>query len=348
MVKPLNIGFLVPSPFPGSGGHNTIWSHAVFLSGLGHQVSMHHISGGYDGESLSGPELRRRAHDCFGTDDLIYQTYSPSEAEKSDVVIATAWFTVYELEKLRTKRVYFVQDFEHLFNPVGSEYLMAERTYSMVGSFITVGTGLARKLQTKGAEVRATPFGVDKSLYQRQPIGMREKAVVCLYQPEKPRRCGRLMKDVLAEFRERNPDYTIMAYGGDPMGYPAHIDLGIVPERKLGSIFGSVSIGLSFSSTNPSRTAFEMAACGLRVLELRTEFSGVDFRRTTVTLTDPEVGPALENLEKIASLARLQIRELPKISDSARNFPSKADENIAFEAGLNSLLGRRLLQSSLG
>lgn len=331
----------MPSPFLGSGGQRTIWSHAVFLSGLGHQVSMHHVSGGNE-ESLSGPELRRRAHVCFGTDGLTYQTYSTTEAEKSDVVIATAWFTVYELVKLRTKRVYFVQDLEYLFNPAGSEYLMARRTYSMVGSFITIGSGLAQKLQSKGAEVHATPYGVDKGLYQRQPIGMREKAVVCLYQPEKPRRCGRLMKDVLAEFRERNPGYTILAYGGDPMGYPAHIDLGIVPERKLGSIFGSSSIGISFSATNPSRTAFEMAACGLQVLELRSDFSGVAFSGTPVVVTDPEVGAALENLEKIASLASLQPRELAKISDSARDFPSQLDENIAFEAGLNSLLGRRV------
>ena len=59
----------------------------------------------------------------------------------SDAVFATGWETAYPVfnDAGDARKCYFVQDFEPLFYPVGSEYVLAENTYRFNFFGITAG-----------------------------------------------------------------------------------------------------------------------------------------------------------------------------------------------------------------
>ncbi|MFC7480042.1 hypothetical protein ACFQX7_08395 [Luedemannella flava] len=87
-----------------------------------------------------------------------------------DAYVASAWSTAHVLASradLRTRRLYFIQDYEPFFYPQGSEYHLAADTYRFGFRAITVGPMIAQILRDEyHVEAAVAEFGVDTAVYR--------------------------------------------------------------------------------------------------------------------------------------------------------------------------------------
>lgn len=204
-----NIAWFIPQLIEGSGGHRTMLQHAAYLEKMGHTCTIYleDKSG-----KTSGAEV---IHKLFGLKfkDVIYDW---NNAQPCDAAVATIWYSAPFVAALPfdCKRLYFVQDFEAYFNPVGDAYLMAENSYCYGLKPITIGRWLRYKLQNDFAvESYHFEFGANHNIYKRVPTIQKEKAVCFIYQPDKPRRCSRIGIEALGIVKHCMPDVKIYLYG---------------------------------------------------------------------------------------------------------------------------------------
>jgi hypothetical protein len=220
---------------------------------------------------------------------------------RCDVAIATGWQTFDEasrrLRSLAHGLLFFCQDLEYEFEVVRSspEHLaVAERFYALTGTpTITMSNGLADRLRKLGYEnVLSLPFGVNTEIYH--PARMRRGAprplrLLLCYVPEKKHRLPELMIEVASVVGERLPQVEIHSFGSSialPNSKVVHH--GELPVVKLGELYRDSDIGVVFSSTNPSRVAFEMRACGCAVVELFNDFTRFDMPPEQFLLVDSD------------------------------------------------------------
>jgi hypothetical protein len=206
-----------------------------------------------------------------------------------DLVIATTWWTVYKAGEFKKPIVYFVQDFEHLFQPAGTIGVLAEATYSLGLDTITIGKFLASQMTNKNNRIRSTPFGVDPSIYFNPPNPSPREGVLILYQPNKPRRCPEFIEELIAIYAEKHPKVKISVFGSESKSIENVENLGILSPVELGEVYRSHKVGVSLSATNPSRISFEMAASGLHVIELDLACTRLDLTQNNVSRTFPNV-----------------------------------------------------------
>ncbi len=272
------VSWIVPGLIIGGGGHRTILRAAYQLEQLGNEIELYFTN--WDGDEQ---ELAGLIHAHFYPLTGKVHRYRGS-IEPCDVLFATHWSTVKPaLENRGSARevMYFVQDFEPLFYPMGSEYLLAENTYREGLYHITVGPWCESILRTRfGAEAdgRADP----------------RRRVLFFAKPEMPRRCYGLGVEALAELHRLRPDVEIVFFGSRSvdvaaLGFPVTV-AGILDVDGLANLYSNADLGLVFSPTNPSLVPYEMMACGLPVVDLKTEFAAVNYGGddSIVFLADPD------------------------------------------------------------
>jgi hypothetical protein len=215
--------------------------------------------------------------------DSIEVFINPEEVGKSEFVFATSWQTAYYLlnynDNLATK-LYFVQDYEPYFYPVGSEYFLAKATYEFGFTGVTAGEPLSRRLANEfGMKCVSYDFAVDQTLYRPMPIvrGQSGKRVFFYARPVTARRCFELGMIALTELCRRRPDVTVVLAGWDlasdvPIPFP-HEALGTVDPSNLAAVYSSCDVALLLSGTNLSLLAAEVPACRCPVVCNRGEFS---------------------------------------------------------------------------
>lgn len=277
-----NIAWFIPQLIEGSGGHRTMLQHAAYLEKMGHTCTIYleDKSG-----KTSGAEV---IHKLFGLKfkDVIYDW---NNAQPCDAAVATIWYSAPFVAALPfdCKRLYFVQDFEAYFNPVGDAYLMAENSYCYGLKPITIGRWLRYKLQNDFAvESYHFEFGANHNIYKRVPTIQKEKAVCFIYQPDKPRRCSRIGIEALGIVKHCMPDVKIYLYGSsinDNLWFE-HENLGLLDLPKCNELYNKCSVGLCISSSNPSRIPFEMMNAGLPVVEVWRENNLYDFSEDAMLL----------------------------------------------------------------
>jgi len=249
-----------------------------------------------------------------------------------DLVFATAWYTAKVVRDLPfdCRRAYFVQDYEAWFNPMGDGYLMAEHSYRMGLTPITIGRWLVYKLTREyGAGAAHFDFCADLNVYTPDPSQPRERAVCFICQPEKPRRCARLGIEALGILKHWLPDVKVYLYGSHkPVNlWFEHENLGLISVEQCRDLYRRCAVGLCISSSNPSRIPFEMMACGLPVVDLYRENNLFDMPEQGVLLADSQP-------EAIASALRVvlendEMRE--QMSEFGPQFMAKRDLNHGYE-----------------
>jgi len=85
------------------------------------------------------------------------------------------------------------------------------------------------------------------------------------------------------------PEVRIYFYGNDqPVELPIEFShLGLLPVEKCNELYNRCSVGLCFSSTNPSRIPFEMMAAGLPVVDIWGDNTLYDLPDGGVRLAEP-------------------------------------------------------------
>lgn len=259
--RPLVVGWLTTPPAAGSGGHTTMFRMVAALEQAGHRCVVllydrHHGSAAAQTEVIraSWPEIRAevRAVD-EGFDGL-------------DACVATGWESAHVLAVRPTRplhRLYFIQDYEPLFSPHGSEYELAADTYRFGFTNIALGEMVHARLRDDlGVASLVVPFSCDTTVYSLHNDGQRS-GVVFYAKPGLARRGYRLGTLALAEFHRRHPDQPIHVYGTPTpdLGIPV-VHHGRLTTAELNALYNRCIAGVAMSFTNISLVAEEMLAAG--------------------------------------------------------------------------------------
>jgi glycosyltransferase involved in cell wall biosynthesis len=299
----LELSFLVPRFFPGSGGHMTISNVIRGLEHRGHKVSIWiDDTGGRqqdpehaatDFAELFGP-FAADVH--FGLDDW----------HGADVAVATGWQTVARTRVLPDTgaRAYFVQDHEIEFFATSYEREWAEDSYRHGFYPVTAGSWLTEVMRKQyGEKASFFELGVDTELYHPVAGIERRADVVAFYgRAWTQRRAVPVALAAVAELKRRRPQTELWAYGEpglQQIDVPVQ-NLGVMSPADLPRLYSEATVGLSLSMTNYSLVAQEMLACDLPCVELASPSSLAAFGRNgavELAKLDPaDIASALERL----------------------------------------------------
>ena len=277
--------WILPMFLEGSGGHRTMFQNIQVLADNGY---MNDVYVENKGQVDNDEELRKQVERYFGQYDCNLILGFDRIQGDYDIAFATAWFTAKIVRDMpeNIKKVYFIQDFEALFNPMGDGYLMALNSYCYGLHPISIGHWLAYKMETEYSNpAQCFDFCADNKIYRNLNIE-RENAICFVYQPDKPRRCNIIGIEALGIVKYLRPDVKIYLYGSREKGnvWFQHDNLGIISLEKCNELYNKCSVGLCISSSNPSRVPFEMMAAGLPVVELYMENNLFDMPDNCVML----------------------------------------------------------------
>jgi glycosyltransferase involved in cell wall biosynthesis len=264
----LTVAWVMSPPGANSGGHQNIFRFMKFLEDAGHEVRVYlysaidphtpQESAAMVSASSSYPNLRatiERYPDAGMPDDV-------------DAIFATDWPTAYRSfrDASRARRFYFVQDFEPLFYPMGTEAVLAENTYRFGFFGITAGGWLAEKLaRDYGMRTASFDFASDGGHYRLENRGDR-RDVFFYARPETPRRGFELGIMALDLFARQRPDSRIVLAGQDVrrlrIPFP-HENPGNVQVDELNALYNRCAAGLVLSLSNLSLLPLELLSAGV-------------------------------------------------------------------------------------
>jgi glycosyltransferase involved in cell wall biosynthesis/2-polyprenyl-3-methyl-5-hydroxy-6-metoxy-1,4-benzoquinol methylase len=300
----IKISWIVPGLIIGGGGHRNILRAAYYLERFGHEVDLY-----FTNTEMTERQLAEAIRTHFYPLECRVHCYRGS-IQPTDVLFATHWSTVdaaVRAKDVAGELMYFVQDFEPAFAPMGTEYVLAENTYRLGLYHITSGPWCEHVLKREfGCDADHFLFPVDRAVYHPRPRIKSEKNLIFFAKPEMPRRCFELGTMALEEFHRLRPDVEIILFGskhveGKRLPFPATIHSLLPTIDDLAALYSNADIGIVFSTTNPSLVPYEMMACGLPVVDLGRPGNEINYngRQDIALLADPAP----------AAMAR-QIREL--------------------------------------
>lgn len=288
----LRIGWLLPGLIIGGGGHRNILRAAYHLENFGYDVRLY-ITDTDSSSALLRQQVRRHFYPFKGP-----VVRFEGQVDEEEVLFATHWSTVAHAEAARPTNaeiIYFVQDFEPAFYSMGSEYLLAEDTYRKGLYAICSGPWCAALLKKNyHAQADYFVFPIDRETYFVKPQVEREPKIVFFAKPEMPRRCFTLGVEALRHVSQMRPEIEIVFFGSNAAACKS-VDykvshIGVLPTiADLADLYCSSTLGIVFSTTNPSLVPFEMMACGLPVIDLGLPGNEVNFddRYDIALLVDP-------------------------------------------------------------
>jgi glycosyltransferase involved in cell wall biosynthesis len=336
--RALKIGWIVPGLVIGGGGHRNIFRCAYHLEQRGHDVSLYFIDIAEQDETI-----RRIVRTHFYSFGGHIGVFDADSAAQSDVLMATHWSTVKFAEDVKNKVgeiIYFVQDFEPSFSPMGSEYILAEATYRKGLYAITSGIWCEKFLCNNFAmEADHFQFPIDRSVYFDTKTTPRSNRIIFFAKPGVARRCFELGVEALERFHRLRPDVEIAFFGADDAAhyktdFPV-TQLGLLPTiGDLATLYRSSRMGIVFSTTNPSLVPYEMMACGLPICDLgrpgNEQNYGDRFDLARLVNPDPSI-MAVEIAALFENEAELRERSLKGL-EFVRSFPTEEEVGRRVEA----------------
>ena len=300
------IAWFVPGILKGSGGHRTIFQNMQAL-----------IKAGYNCDVYIGYPQRRTPQEIFKLINEYYGEFTGDvftdwehPLKDYDICVATAYNSAPVVNRIQCdKKLYFIQDYEPYFFPMGTEYIIAENTYKYGFYGITIGKWLSHKMQEEfKLKTSYFNFCADLKVYKKLDNIKKEDAICFIFQPDKPRRCDIIALKALQIVKKLKPEIKIYTYGSVKRKI-VNLDveqLGIIPIDKCNELYNKCRVGLCMSASNPSRIPFEMMAAGLPVVELYRENNLYDFPNDGVLLADSTPSAIAKALLQILDDEKLQ------------------------------------------
>jgi glycosyltransferase involved in cell wall biosynthesis len=301
----LRMTWVIPDFKPGAGGHMTIFRMANYLEEFGHEVS---ILIQNPTEHRTGAKAKETINDHFQKFDGKVSVFEGILPDLSgDALIATDRYTCYAANKMNNfiRKFYFVQDFEPLFYPMGSEYLLAEATYKFDFDCLCAGDWLHKIVTERyGRWSMSWPLAYDPSIYfQDKSRSSRSQNRIAVYARHvTERRAVELIFLALEILYATGVDFEVDFFGLDlgclEVDYP-YRDHGLLDADDLASLYRECAIGVVFSATNHSLVNKEMMACGLPVVDLDLENVRTIFPKNTIAFADPTVEGISETIWRL-------------------------------------------------
>lgn len=264
-AAPYTVNFVMSPPGKGSGGHQNLFRFIKYLEDAGHTCKIYLYS------TFHFPtvgEVKETLKDSYPKTKASIEWLKDKGMAPADAIFATGWETAYPVfnSPLVAKRFYFVQDFEPLFYPMGSEYVLAENTYKFGFYGITAGGWLSKKLHDDyGMETDFFDFGADTLRYNLVTDAAKRKEVFFYARPVTPRRGFEIGVLAIELFAKKHPEYVINFAGWDVSDYqlPFNVNnLGTVSLDALNEVYNRCAVALVMSLTNISLLPLELLASG--------------------------------------------------------------------------------------
>jgi glycosyltransferase involved in cell wall biosynthesis len=306
--RKLRIAWVTTPPDKGSGGHTTMFRMVQALEAAGHEcvLALHNP---HDSDLSERTQIIREGWPGITADVASL----PVGLDGADAAIATAWQTAHALAKHGTapmRRLYFVQDYEPLFYPRGSEGALAELSYRFGYRTIALGDMVAGHLRRDiGLDPDVLPFGCDTDVYHFSDVPDRS-GVVFYTVPGAARRGYLLNLLALDQFHREQPDQPIHAYGGTlqtRLPFPV-VWHGRVAPNELNALYNRSIAGLAMSFTNISLVAEEMLAAGCIPVVNDSADARSDLPYPHVAWTSPTPQAIAARLSALVSAPGLQTR----------------------------------------
>lgn len=291
-ARTLKVSWVVPGLPLGSGGHRNILRVAYHLQRFGHDLELY-----FTDTQDSGAALAQRVKEHFYPLDCPTHRYD-GRIGATDIIFATHWSTVEVALRHKSAAehlAYFVQDFEPLFYPMGSEYILAENTYRQGLYHITSGPWCAHLLREQyGVPAEHFVFPIDRDVYFPRPRAEGGPRVLFFARPEMPRRCYDIGLRMLQSLHAKMPEAEIHLYGSRELAqhtfpFPAKVHALLPTIQDLAQLYSNSDVGVAFSTTNPSLVPYEMMASGLPVVDLHRPGNEINYggRTDIAMLADP-------------------------------------------------------------
>jgi len=261
------VAWVMSPPGGNSGGHQNIFRFIRVMEEAGHEVRVY-LHSTVDPTTAAEARARIESSSSYARVRASIELYPAAGIpDDVDALFATGWETAYRSyrDPSRARRFYFVQDFEPLFAPAGSEAALAENTYRFGFIGITAGGWLARKLHDEyGMRTSAFDFGAGTD-YSITEHG-RRSAVFFYARPETPRRGYEIGEMALDLFARERPGSPIILAGQDLRGrdipFP-HENPGNLQVGQLNALYNRCAAGLVLSFTNMSLLPLELLSAGV-------------------------------------------------------------------------------------
>ncbi len=282
-----DIAVLLPDFTGPSGGHRKIFTVCQALEAAGYSLKLYFYTG-------REPKLiKRDIAKFFGELQAPVMAYRGHIGSHSKV-ICTQWKTTYDARWLKFdgEIIVFMQDYEPLFYPAGSDYLRALIASRLGFKVVCYGKWVSAKLKDElGISSTVIPFGLDHSIYAPPRVEPQRDIDILVYaRPSQDRRCFDLIAEGLAKLKQQRPDIRICLFGEneyDDFGFEFTNFGSISRLEELAELYHRTKVGICFSPTNPSQLGYEMLACGANLIDVRIKFSELNFGgEGFVTYTD--------------------------------------------------------------
>lgn len=277
LAKVADIAVILPDISGPSGGHRKIFTVCRALEQAGYSVKLYFYS-------VRSPKMiKRDVLKYFGELNAEFSCFTGT-VDNHQTAICTQWKTAYDFRKLKFfgDVIYLVQDFEPMFNVVGSDYMRAMVSYRLGYKVICYGNWVAAQLKDQlGVESNAISFTLDHDTY-KAPIreGKRDIDILVFARPSQDRRCLDLIVEGLIALKQRRPDTHIAFFGEDDYadyGFE-FTNLGSFSDvSDLAALYHRAKVGICYSPTNPSQLGYEMLACGVALIDVTVKFAELNF-----------------------------------------------------------------------
>ncbi|RYZ86497.1 MAG: hypothetical protein EOP04_13760 [Proteobacteria bacterium] len=331
------ICWIVPPFSKGSGGHTTLFR---FIRGLEKRGLKSKILLLNDMPvSLTAERVKSEIGQFFGPIDSEVEVITPFDIRRrASIIICTSWQTAYAARVMEAKRkIYFMQDFEPYFSPIGAYSHFAEETYRFGFEFFTAGPWLLSTVQKKydgiGEYFTLCP---DRSIYFPRTnfeflpllsqIQKKDRPfLVGLYnRVNTSRRCVELAWVALDLVAQRGAKILVYTFGEDEkhsLPFPNQ-SLGILNHEELAQMYTGCDLIIAPSATNLSLLAREVMACGGLVLDLEGENTQAELvHEVNSVLCKATVDSFVEQIESLISSHEKLNRVKSRISGSISDLP---------------------------
>jgi glycosyltransferase involved in cell wall biosynthesis len=259
---PYHVNWILHPGGESSGGTQNIFRFVKYLEDAGHTCTLYF----YATRDFTLEEMYKNTEKNYAKVKAEFKVHN-GPMDEADAIFATGWETAYPAlnDPSEAQRFYFVQDYEPLFSPVGSEYVFAENTYKFGFHGITAGKWLATTLHNKyKMDCDYYDFGVDVNNYKFTNEKKRNK-VFFYARPVTPRRGFEMGIFALSEFHRMHPEVEIVLAGWDASSYDIdfpYTNLSIKAVSELSDVYNECAAALLLSFTNMSLLPLELLACG--------------------------------------------------------------------------------------
>ena len=230
-------------------------------------------------------------------------SFDPDLVPPADVAIATKWTAAYFVARTpgQNRRFYLIQDYEHMFQPVGSPHAIAEDSYRL-GLYGLCNTEHLADIYRDRYGAVADYFwpAVDGRLFHdsggREPDPDRPTTVFFHGDPGDPGNCWELAAQAMSEVKRQLAEEVRIVTTGPwtppDNAYLTH--LGQPDYRETGTLYRSCDIGVAPTvSEHCSRLPLELMACGAAVVAFDNSTGGWLFRNDHNCVRAPQTSAGL-------------------------------------------------------